>query len=153
MSAVFNWTLGTDPVWKARYRVTCACVHAKSWDGFVRQAYRGACLDRLAEEQAAHFLRMGLVERIPDDEQPAIAADAPVEPVDLEADEDTQDVPDDANTDIVDECLADLDRLGVQSDAGAPTARKALRESGRHYGNDTIALAVRARKSLSGTAS
>jgi hypothetical protein len=81
MSAVFNWTLGTDPVWKARYRVTCACVHPKSWDGFVRQAYRGACLDWLNPVQEAHFLKMGLVERIPDDEQAAIAADAPVQTV------------------------------------------------------------------------
>lgn len=54
---------------------------------------------------------------------------------------------------LVEECIRDLDRLGVQPDAGAPTARKALRESGRHYGNDTIASAVKARKSLlSGTA-
>jgi cytochrome c oxidase cbb3-type subunit II len=152
MSAVFNWTLGTATPWVAKYRVTCPLVYVASHDGKLRQAYRGSCLDWLNDEQSAHLLKMGLVERIPDAEQPAIAADAP-QTVGLEVDKDELDVADDVNTDIVEECLADLDRIGVQSDAGAPTARKALRESGRHYGNDTIALAVRARKSLSGTAS
>jgi hypothetical protein len=90
MSVVWNWTLGTDPVWKARYRVTCPCVHVKSHDAYIRQAYRGACLDWLGDEQAAHFLGLGLVERVPADEQPAIAAHAPVE-LDADADDETPD--------------------------------------------------------------
>jgi hypothetical protein len=52
----------------------------------------------------------------------------------------------DLNPDIVDECAADLDRLEVAPDAGAPTARTALRDSGARYSNDVIAAAVRSRK-------
>jgi hypothetical protein len=87
MSAVFNHVLGTDPIWVARYRVVCAGLQPKSWDGRVHQAFRGACLDWLSPAQESHFLGLGLVERIPVDEQPAIAADVPVE-VDIESDED-----------------------------------------------------------------
>jgi hypothetical protein len=70
--AVFNHTLGTDPVWVARYRVTCPLVYAADWDGRLRQCYSGALLDWLSDEQSAHFLRMGLVERVDDDPQDAI---------------------------------------------------------------------------------
>lgn len=67
--------------------------------------------------------------------------------------EDAPAAPDDVNTDIVDECVKDLNLLGVQQDAGAPNARNALRESGRHYANDVVCAAVRARKAaLAGTA-
>jgi hypothetical protein len=150
--SVFNHTLGTDPVWVARYRVTSPMVHAKSWDGYVRQCFNGACLDWLNPEQEAHFLRMGLVERIPDAERPAIAADAP-QTVDLEADggaDDNASAPEESGA--VDECVAALAHLEVPATAGAPTARTALRDAGHRFGNDVIAHAVKRRKELSGTA-
>jgi hypothetical protein len=49
---------------------------------------------------------------------------------------------------LVEECLADLARLDVALDSGAPTCRKALRNNGISYGNEVIALAVRRRKVL-----
>jgi cytochrome c oxidase cbb3-type subunit II len=53
---------------------------------------------------------------------------------------------------VIAEAIRCLDRLGVPADAGAPTARAALREGGESYSNATIALAVRSRKSAAGTA-
>jgi hypothetical protein len=126
-------------------------VHAKGADGRLRQCLHGACLDWLNPVQEAHFLRMGLVERIAADEQAAIAADAPVVPVDLESDED-EDAPAPEASGAVDECVATLARLQVPTTAGAPTARTALRGNGFRFGNDVVAAAVRQRKSsLSGT--
>jgi hypothetical protein len=104
--AVRNWTLGTDPVWVANYRVTCPGVHVKSHDGYIRLAFRGACLDWLSDKQAAHLLGLGLVERIPADEQPAIDVAAPVD-VDIDADEDEY-APAPEQSGAVDECLATL---------------------------------------------
>jgi hypothetical protein len=40
--AVFNHTLGTDPVWVARYRVTSARVFAEAHDGRLWQCFNGA---------------------------------------------------------------------------------------------------------------
>jgi cytochrome c oxidase cbb3-type subunit II len=60
-----------------------------------------------------------------------------------------------ANGELVDEAVRDLDRLNVPPDSGAPTCRKALRDSGVSYANELIAAAVkqrRARAVLSGTA-
>ena len=128
------------------------------------EAYRGACLDRLNPEQEAHFLRMGLVERIAADEQPAIAANAPQtvdldtepEAVDDDDDDDAglrEDEPSEVVDELVAECVESLNRLLLQPDCGAPTARKALRESGQHYANSVVCEAVRARKAaLIGTA-
>jgi cytochrome c oxidase cbb3-type subunit II len=59
---------------------------------------------------------------------------------------------DSISQEAVDECQRALDRLGVPVDAGAPTARAALREAGESCSNATIALAVRSRKSMAGTA-
>jgi cytochrome c oxidase cbb3-type subunit II len=47
---------------------------------------------------------------------------------------------------LVGECIDALDRSGVPSDAGAPTARKALRDAGCRFGNNVISAAVRERK-------
>jgi hypothetical protein len=144
-----NHTLGTDQVWVARYRVTAALAVAKGADGRLRHCYHGALLDWLSDEQAAHFLRLRLVERVDTDPQDSIVA-AP--PADLdEADEDTLDaaVPDSG---AVGECLAALMHLQVPAAAGAPTARTALRDAGHRFGNDVIAHAVRRRKELSRTA-
>jgi cytochrome c oxidase cbb3-type subunit 2 len=130
----------------ARYRVITPLVLAKGADGRIRQCFFGSCLDDLPDPvQKAHFLRLGLVERIPEAQQSSIPADAR-QAVGIESDEDVPAAADDVNTDIVDECVKDLNHLGVQQDAGAPNARKALRESGRHYGNDVVHAAVRARK-------
>ncbi len=102
-------------------------------------------------EQEAHFLRMGLVERIDADPQDAIAAaaDAPAEPVDLDA-EDPLDGPA-PDTDAVLECVSTLARLQVPTTAGAPAARTSLRGNGFRYSNTVIAAAVKRRK-LSETA-
>lgn len=142
--SVFNHDMGTGRPWVARFRVIRSYVPARGADGRIRQCYKGACLDWLSPIEEAHFLRMGLVERIPEAEQAAVPADA--RQVGIESDEDAPAVPDNVNSDILDECGRDLERLLLQPDCGAPTARKALREAGLHYGNDVIAAAVRARK-------
>jgi cytochrome c oxidase cbb3-type subunit II len=50
-------------------------------------------------------------------------------------------------------CIDALTALSIPFDAGAPTCRQALRDSGARFSNDTIAVAVRERRSwLSGTA-
>ena len=65
----------TDAVFVPRWRVV-AFVIAKGLDGRLRHAYIGALLDWLSDEQAAHFLRLGLVARIDADPQDATAAAA-----------------------------------------------------------------------------
>lgn len=95
---------------------------------------RGPVIPWLSDEQREHFLRLGLVEEIADEES------APADPV---TSEDLMPAP---NSDLVDECVAALDRFEVPAEAGAPTARKALRAAGEAWGNDTIAAAVRRRK-------
>ncbi len=49
------------------------------------------------------------------------------------------------------QCVAAIDQLGMPPDAGAPTVREALRDSGQRYTNDVIAAAVKERRALSGT--
>ena len=49
------------------------------------------------------------------------------------------------------ECVEALDRLGVPLDAGAPTAREALRTADYRFGNDTIAAAVKAPRTAAKT--
>jgi cytochrome c oxidase cbb3-type subunit II len=132
--------LGTGE-WVPRFRVTAALVCAKGYDGRLTHCYRGTLLDWLNDEQREHFLRMGLVEEITEADlaqsgslpsrQPQGVGGAGVL---------------DVNPEVVEECVASLDRLGVAPDAGAPTARTALREGGERYGNDVIAAAVRSRK-------
>jgi hypothetical protein len=118
----------------------------------LQHRYGGDVLDWLNDKQQAHFLRMGLVERVDADAQDAIApaADAPAEPVDLDADdEDTVDAP--ADSDAVLECVGTLARLQVPTTAGAPAARTALRGNGFRYSNAVVAAAVKQRKGLSQT--
>jgi hypothetical protein len=119
--------LGDTGEFVARYRVTSALVVAKGRDGLNRHCYRGDVLGYLNPEQAAHFLRKGLVEKIDAAPQDAIAAaaHAPAEPVDLDADEDTLGAPA-ADTDAVLECVGTLARPQVPPTAGAPAARTAL---------------------------
>jgi cytochrome c oxidase cbb3-type subunit 2 len=103
---------------------------------------RGPILEWLNPVQREHFLRLGAVEEIGVEQAPAPLPEPEPEPepepIELQ--------PQPAVSELVDECVADLNLLGVQQDAGAPNARRALRESGRHYGNETVMLAVRARK-------
>jgi cytochrome c oxidase cbb3-type subunit II len=105
----------------------------------------GSIIPYLNNEQREHFLRLGLVEEITDEEAAVQTQPAPRE-----------DLVPGVNAELVDDCIADLDRLGVAADSGAPTCRKVLRDAGISYGNDVIAAAVRQRKMrpapLSGTA-
>jgi cytochrome c oxidase cbb3-type subunit II len=133
---------------------------------------RGPEIEWLSEQQASTFLLQGYVEVIGGAApvQPEAAELAATVPAGLEwaagvvdadglplgaviAARGEDPVEPVENGDIVDECARSLDRLGVPDDAGAPTARAALREGGESYSNATIALAVRARKALAGTAS
>jgi cytochrome c oxidase cbb3-type subunit 2 len=133
---------------------------------------RGPEIEWLSEQQASTFLLQGYVEVIGGAApvQPEAAELAATVPAGLEwaagvvdadglplgaviAARGEEPVEPVENGDIVDECARSLDRLGVPDDAGAPTARAALREGGESYSNATIALAVRARKALAGTAS
>jgi cytochrome c oxidase cbb3-type subunit II len=100
---------------------------------------RGPEIAWLSAAEAQLFLMQGFVEKVGDGPAPAEH-----EPVDESSPVLSQEG--------IDECVRSLDRLGVPDDAGAPTARAALREGGESYSNATIALAVRARKALSETA-
>jgi cytochrome c oxidase cbb3-type subunit 2 len=99
---------------------------------------RGPEIDWLGAAEAQLFLMQGFVEKVGDGPAPAEH-----EPVDESSPVLSQEG--------IDECVRSLDRLGVPADSGAPTCRQALREAGESHSNATIALAVRARKSLSGT--
>jgi cytochrome c oxidase cbb3-type subunit II len=102
---------------------------------------RGPEIDWLGAAEAQLFLAQGFVEKVGDGPAPAaLPAQEPADSMVL-------------SQEGIDECVRSLDRLGVPADAGAPTARAALREGGDSYSNATIALAVKARKALSGTAS
>lgn len=101
---------------------------------------RGPEIDWLSAAEAQLFLMQGFVEQI--GASPAAQPAGDPEPVESSPV---------LSQEGIDECARSLDRLGVPADAGAPTARTALREGGESYSNATIALAVRARKSLSGT--
>lgn len=122
--------------------------HGKLWYHYQDGPHgiaRGPVIPWLSDEQREHFLRNGLVEEIDDDTPTAQPHRA------------HSDLVPDVNAEILDGCIRDLDRLGLPAEAGAPAARKTLRDAGLSYGNDTIAAAVRQRKTraaqLSGTAS
>jgi hypothetical protein len=98
-------------------------------------ASRGPIIPWLNDEQREHLLRKGLVIEEIDDESNTGGQPGGVR-----------------------ECLDALSRLGLPSEAGAPSAGEALRAEGHRFSNDTIAAAVKARKvsgsagALSGTA-
>jgi cytochrome c oxidase cbb3-type subunit II len=94
---------------------------------------RGPEIDWLSAAEAQLFLMLGFVEKV-GAPTPAPAA----EPVEMGTA---------AVGGNVDECLADLDRLNVPPDSGAPTCRAALRGAGLSYSNDLIAVVVRLRRS------
>jgi cytochrome c oxidase cbb3-type subunit II len=98
---------------------------------------RGPEIDWLGAAEAQLFLMQGFVEKVGDGPAPAaLPAQEPADSMVL-------------SQEAIDECVRSLDRLGVPDDAGAPTARAALREGGDSFSNATIALAVKARKALS----
>jgi hypothetical protein len=144
--------MGTgNPVFTPIWRAVAPLVMAKGLDGRLRQLYRGDVCDWLSDEQARHFLRLGLIERISADTQGAVvdAADAPAEHADLDDTADTDAGP--ADCGAVNECIGVLDRLQVPITAGAPAARTALRGNGFRYSNAVVAAAVKHRKELSRT--
>ncbi|MDV3215725.1 hypothetical protein [Mycobacterium avium] len=98
---------------------------------------RGPIIGWIGDEYLERWLRMGLVVEV-DDASAAAALQQPR--ADATADEPAP------NGDIVDDCIADLDRLDVAPDCGAPTCRKALRDNGLAYGNEVIGAAVKVRK-------
>jgi cytochrome c oxidase cbb3-type subunit 2 len=117
--------------------------HMHIFDPVIAGATHGAngpVIEWISADQAAAYLAQGYIEQI--GAAPAPAALPAQEPVDSMV----------LSQEAIDECVRSLDRLGVPADAGAPTARAALREGGDSYSNATIALAVRARKALSETA-
>jgi hypothetical protein len=117
-------------------RVTAALVIAKDQTGRLHHIYCGDWIPWLNDERRGHFLRVGLVEEIEEDQSAAV--------VELHPAPAATDVA--ANPNRIGECIDALDRSGVPSDAGAPTARKALRDAGCRFRNDVIAAAVRERK-------
>lgn len=129
------------------YRVTAPLVLAKDQAGNVNYHYRdcpnlgapanyGEIIPWLSDAEAEFLLSSGLVEKI----------DPPEPDTDASASE----------TEAIHDCLKVLESLDVDLGAGAPTARRALREAGHRFANDVVAAAVKARKdavrALSGTA-
>lgn len=92
----------------------------------------GPIIESIDDAQAAYLLRVGMIERIG-----SPAADSGDEPG-----------PDQR----VSACLRAIAELELPPDAGAPTVRAALRDAGHRYGNDIVAHAIRARRTLSRTA-
>ena len=142
---VFNQDMGTGRPWVARFRVKGPYLPAKGADGRIRQCYHGSCLDWLSPVEEKHFLRLGLVERIPEAEQAAIPADVRQAVGVSHAAEQAQAEVDESN-EMLDDFESDCDRLEIPQDSGAPFCRKALRDAGISYSNELIALGVRRRK-------
>ena len=121
-----------------RWRVTGALVIVKNRTGRLVHCYRGELLDYLNDEQRDHFLRKGLIEEVSESDLAQSDSRPSRRP--------PQAAVLDVNLDVASECMRDLDRLNVASNAGGPTARTALRDAGLSYANEVIANAVRARK-------
>jgi hypothetical protein len=119
--------MGMSGEWRPAFRVVAPLVIAKDQHGRMVHCYRGALLGWLNDEQAAHFLRKGLVERVGDDAEPIPAPD------------------------IIAECIGALNSLGVPQKAGAPTARESLRNANRKFSNSVIAQAVKIRQATAKT--
>jgi|GEM_PF-5122907 len=154
------------------YKLLAACLYAKDANGKLHQhlpgggpgATRGTIIPWLNDQQRAHFLRLKLVEEIGPDHPLAAQAAAlagqsafdsapapsiPVGAVTRYDDDNPVEGGVSAPSDLVASCIADLDRIGVDSQASNPTARDALRGANVSYGNEAIAAAVRYRKQRS----
>ena len=153
------------------FRVTGALIVAKVSMEDCAMRMAETPLNWLNDEQRAHCLRKGLIEEI-GESQPLPAPSEPKFGADAEGTSevvgdgigtfDGPEVPSgtgaglrsDTSAELVGECIAALDRITifdgaagpVPSDAGAPTARKALRDARLRFGNDVICEAVRQRK-------
>jgi hypothetical protein len=101
--------------------------------GVSHNTAKGPHIPWISDKQASHLLRHGLIERIDD---PAEPAESDAEPAAAVA-----------------ACTAALNSLGLPLDAGAPSARESLRDSGHKFANETIAAAIKERRELSRTAS
>lgn len=124
--------------YKIRPGVHLVCV--KDHAGKVRYHYAnprpksgdfGPVISSISPEQAAYLIRIGFIE--------------PIDDVDT-------DIAQLGGQDRVNDLIATLDSLGVTVDAGAPTAREALRDAGHAAPNDLIATAIKIRKTLPRTA-
>ncbi|MGF2944727.1 hypothetical protein [Mycobacterium sp. Lab-001] len=118
-----NLPMGQQGAWKPAYKVIAPLVVPKDQQGRLVHAYRGSLLGWLSDEQAAHFLRHNLVERIAEPDAPELPPSS-----------------------VVGECVSAFAQLGVPLNAGRPTASKALRDNGRKFSNEAIAEAVRIRQ-------
>ncbi|APE17764.1 hypothetical protein BOH72_23380 [Mycobacterium sp. WY10] len=114
------------------YRVIAPLVLAKDQQGRVHHYYSAesragdSIIPWLSDEQAEHFLNEGLVEKI--------TIGGAVESADV-------------SPNRVAECVEALAELNLAPDAGAPVAREALRGGGQRFSNESIAAAIKARKS------
>jgi hypothetical protein len=120
-----NDPMGMPGEWKPAWRVVAPLVIAKDQEGRLRHCYRGSLLGWLSDEQAGHFLKHNLVERIED--SPAVAT--------LPAPE------------AIANCVSALNTLRVDPQAGRPAAAKALRDGGYKFSNEIMSAALRQRKS------
>jgi cytochrome c oxidase cbb3-type subunit 2 len=104
-------------------------VLARTRSGQLNYHYLGTnpLIPWLSDEQAEHLIRLGAVELVEGDTHDEEAAD-------------------NERVARIAECADALDRLAVPADSGAPTAREALRAEGLKFGNDTIAAAVKYRR-------
>jgi cytochrome c oxidase cbb3-type subunit II len=118
-----NHPMGITGEWIPRFRVTAPLVVARDLEGRLHHCYRGSLLGWLRDNEASHFLNKGLVERIDGAAVPKLPA-----------------------TETITECVAALTQLGVPLNAGAPTARSALRSAAHKYSSEVVAAAVRQRK-------
>lgn len=95
----------------------------------------GPIIESIDDAQGAYLLRVGMIERM----------DSPT----ADSDDGPRDVPAPdqvIHSDRVNAIVAALDNLGVPMEAGAPTARAALRDAGHSAPNDLIAAAVKLRR-------
>lgn len=118
-----NLAMGVPGPWKPVWKVVAPLVLARDGAGRLHHAYRGSMLGWLSEDQSQHFLRHGLVERVPE-------PDAPEMPP----------------ADVIGNCVAALAELGVPLRAGRPTAAKALRDAGHKFGNEAVSEACKIRQ-------
>jgi cytochrome c oxidase cbb3-type subunit II len=107
---------------------------ARSTDGA-----EGPEIPWLSAEQAGLFLAMGWVVQLDDAGRPLRQQHAGV--VELDDDED-----DGQPSAPIGEILAALDRLGLAANAGAPAARKLLRDNDISASNESVCAAISVRK-------
>lgn len=114
------------------YLVKWPLVTAKGRAGNIDYYYLGqspTIIPWLSAEDAERLVELGAVERLDG------------------GDEEEQAEREQAEARSITECAALMDELGLPQDCGAPAAREALRLGGHKIANETIAAAVKVRKS------